>query len=129
MIWFLNWLLQLKGARRGHLLFKYSSLVWFETEIHQVSYSGSRHHALDHEAPREAWWSDSALQGGGPSTWRTAWWLCTEIPSADSGQGGEFFKFMHILLSSNIKCFFFFIVTSACFDCQHFRSQITKARL
>lgn len=40
-----------------------------------------------------------------------------------------FFEFMHILLNSNRKCFSFVMVTGACFDCQHFRSQITKARL
>lgn len=58
----------------------------------------------------------------------TAGWL-SHRPLSRHRDRGAFFKFMHILLSSNIKCFFFFIVTSACFDCQHFRSQITKARL
>lgn len=36
---------------------------------------------------------------------------------------------MHILLSSNIKCFVFVIGTGACFDRRHFRSRITKAKL
>lgn len=78
--------------------------------------------------PREAayptcagWWRTS--------TQRAPWWLCTAFPSADSVKGWAFFKFMHILLSSNIKCFFFVIGTGACFDRRHFRSQITKARL
>lgn len=67
---------------------------------------------------------------GKASTQRTPWWwLSTTLPSADSVKGWAFFKFMHILLNSNIKCFFFVIGTGACFDRQQFRSQITKARL
>lgn len=80
--------------------------------------------------PREAACPKCAVPGKA-STQRTPWWrwLSTTLPSADPVKGWAFFKFMHILLSSNIKCFFFVIGTGACFDRQQFRSQITKARL
>lgn len=131
MLWFLNWLPHSREPEDGICslnIFLLSDLRHKSTKILPAEVGATPQ--ITRPSGKEACYiSKFVTCGGGPSTSKTAWWLCTEIPSADSVKGWEFFKFMHILLSSNIKCFFFVIVTSACFDCQHFRSQITKARL
>lgn len=80
------------------------------------------------------WWKEAPCLGQGPAEkpgpalHSTFGKQCGKsLPRLTKGGGA---LFVHAcLLRSNIKCFFFVIVTSACFDCQHFRSQITKARL
>lgn len=128
MLWFLNWLPHSREPEDGLC----SLSILLSSDLgHKATTILQRKQAPHLRSPGR--WKEAVKAHLGcvvmASALKTPWWLCTQIPSTDSAKGWEFFKFMHILLSSNIKCFFFVIVTSACFDCQHLRSQITKARL
>lgn len=68
-------------------------------------YNESMHHT--HQAPGSLLQLKQGMLGSGSNTREDIWWVYTQRPSGETQwTGGEFFKFMHILLSSNIKCFF-----------------------